>query len=159
MVSSLNKVILIGNVGKEPEVRSTQDGREIMSFPLATSEAWKDKSSGEKKERTEWHRIVIFAQPLVNIAKNYLHKGSKVYIEGTIHTRKWTDQSNVEKYSTEIVLQSYNSVMMMLDSKGASSGHSSDSHSNSGHKDPHHFENDKHKVEYEIENLDDEIPF
>ena len=159
MVNSLNKVILIGNVGKEPEVRSTQDGREVLSFPLATSEAWKDKSTGEKKERTEWHRVVIFAQPLVNIAKSYVHKGSKIYIEGTIHTRKWTDQANVEKYSTEIVLQSYNSVMMLLDSKGSQASDSSYSNSGGGHKDPHHFDNDKQKVEYEIENLDDEIPF
>ena len=157
MVNSLNKVILIGNIGKDPEVRSTQDGREVVSFPLATSEVWKDKTSGERKERTEWHRVVIFAQPLVNIAKNYIHKGSKIYIEGTLHTRKWTDSNNVERYSTEVILQSYNSVMMLLDSKNAA--HHNDSHPQAQNKEPSHFESEKPKVEYEIETLEDEIPF
>ena len=157
MGNSLNKVILIGNIGKDPEVRSTQDGKEVVSFSLATSEVWKDKTSNERKERTEWHKVVIFAQPLVNIAKNYIHKGSKIYIEGTIHTRKWTDSNNVERYSTEVILQSYNSVMILLDSKN--SAHHNDSQSQAQNREPSHFESEKPKVEYEVEILEDEIPF
>ncbi len=114
---SINKVILVGNVGQDPEIRVTQDGREIANFSLATTESWKDKSSGEKKEKTEWHRIVIFSQGLVGIAKSYIKKGSKIYIEGSLQTRKWTDSSGAEKYSTEIVLQNYNSTLQILDSR------------------------------------------
>jgi single-strand DNA-binding protein len=120
MAGSLNKVILIGNVGKDPEIRTTQDGREIVSFSLATSESWRDKASGERREKTEWHRVVIFAPPLVNIAKNYVHKGSKLYLEGALQTRKWTDQAGAEKMSTEIVLQNYNSVIVLLDARNSS---------------------------------------
>lgn len=156
MVSSLNKVVLIGNVGKEPEIRNTQDGREVASFPLATSENWKDKTSGERRERTEWHRIVIFAQPLINIIKSYVHKGSKLYIEGALHTRKWSDQSGIEKYTTEVVLQSYNSIMMLLDNRAA--GHSGVSSEIDGHREPSHHEPTKGKAEYAAE-IDDEIPF
>ncbi len=153
MAGSLNKVTLIGNVGKDPEIRSTQDGREVASFPLATSESWKDKS-GERKERTEWHRVVIFSQPLVTIIKNYVHKGSKLYLEGSLHTRKWSDQNGVEKYTTEVVLQAYSGTMVMLDSKGG--GHSAnDTHTSE--KSPSHLES--HKDEYVAEQIDDEIPF
>lgn len=116
-MSSINKVILVGNLGRDPEVRATQDGREICNLNLATSDSWKDKSTGERRERTEWHRVVILNDALVNVAKNYLRKGSKIYIEGALQTRKWTDKDGVEKYSTEIVLQGYNSNLTMLDGK------------------------------------------
>lgn len=122
MAGSLNKVMLIGNLGKDPEVRTTQDGKDIATLTLATSESWKDKSTGERRERTEWHRVVIFNDGLVNIAKNYLKKGSKIFVEGALQTRKWTDQSGQEKYSTEVVLQGFGSALTMLDSRGASSG-------------------------------------
>ena len=105
MAGSINKVILVGNLGRDPEVRNTQDGREIANLAIATSESWKDKNSGERKEKTEWHRVVIFNEGLVKVAKSYLKKGSKVYIEGSLQTRKWTDKDGQEKYSTEIVLK------------------------------------------------------
>ena len=111
---SINKVILIGNLGKDPEIRSTSDGREIASFSLATSESWKDKNSGEKREKSEWHNVVVFSQGLVGIIKNYVKKGSKVYLEGSLQTRKWTDKQGVEKYTTEVVLQNFNSTLQLL---------------------------------------------
>lgn len=117
MAGSVNKVIIIGNLGKDPEIRRTQDGRPIANLTVATSETWRDKSSGERKEKTEWHRVVIFSEPLCKIAEQYLKKGSKVYLEGSLQTRKWVDQSGVEKYSTEVVLQAYGGVLTMLDSK------------------------------------------
>ena len=113
---SLNKVQLIGNLGKDPEIRQTKDGKDIASFSLATSESWKDKNSGEKKIKTEWHKIVVFGA-IAGVVKNYVKKGSKLYIEGSLQTRKWTDKNGVEKYTTEIVLQNYNSNLQMLDSK------------------------------------------
>lgn len=119
MAGSVNKVILVGNLGRDPEIRATQDGREIANLNLATSDSWKDKNTGERREKTEWHRVVIFNDNLVNISKNYLRKGSKVYIEGSLQTRKWTDQSGVEKYSTEVVLQGFNGTLTMLDTKGS----------------------------------------
>tara|TARA_R110000737_G_scaffold219429_1_gene235498 strand:+ start:658 stop:1107 length:450 start_codon:yes stop_codon:yes gene_type:complete len=114
---SLNKATLIGNVGQDPEIRQTKDGKDVASFSLATSESWKDKSSGEKRDKTEWHRIVVFSQGLVGIIKSYVKKGSKLYLEGSLQTRKWTDKNDVEKYTTEIILQGYNSTLQMLDSK------------------------------------------
>lgn len=117
MAGSVNKVILIGNLGKDPEVRRTQDGKPICNLTIATSESWRDKSSGERKEKTEWHRVVIFSEPLCKIAEQYLKKGSKVYIEGALQTRKWTDQAGAEKYSTEVVLQGFNGSLTMLDGK------------------------------------------
>lgn len=113
---SINKVILVGNVGQDPEIRTTSDGREIANFLLATTESWKDKGSGEKKDKTEWHRIVVFSQGLVGVIKNYVKKGSKLYIEGQLQTRKWTDNQGIEKYTTEIVLQNYNSTLQIFDS-------------------------------------------
>lgn len=112
---SVNKVILVGNVTKDPELRSTSDGREIANFSVATSEKWKDKQ-GKQQEKVEYHRIVVFSQGLVGIVKNYVKKGSKLYIEGSLHTRKWTDNNGVEKYSTEIVLQNFNSTLQILSS-------------------------------------------
>ena len=116
MAGSVNKVILIGNLGKDPEVRNTQGGGKIVSFTLATSESWNDKASGERKERTEWHRIVVFNEQIAEIAERYLKKGAKVYVEGQLQTRKWTDQAGQEKYTTEIVLARFNGAMTMLSS-------------------------------------------
>lgn len=118
MAGSINKVILVGNLGRDPEIRAMNDGREIANLTIATSETWKDKSSGERKEKTEWHRVVIFNDGLVTVAKNYLKKGAKVYIEGQLQTRKWTDKEGQEKYSTEVVLQGYGGNLTMLDKPG-----------------------------------------
>src|SRR6266545_3301629 len=118
MAGSVNKVILVGNLGKDPEVRHTQDGRAIVNLSVATSENWKDKQTGERKERTEWHRVVIFNENLAKIAEQYLKKGAKVYLEGQLQTRKYTDKDGVEKYSTEVVLQKYRGELTMLNSRG-----------------------------------------
>ena len=122
MAGSVNKVILVGNLGADPEIRRTQDGRPIANLRIATSETWRDKNTGERKEKTEWHRVVIFSEGLCKVAEQYLKKGAKVYIEGALQTRKWTDQQGVEKYSTEVVLQGFNAVMTMLDGAGGRSG-------------------------------------
>ena len=122
MAGSVNKVILIGNLGKDPEIRRTQDGRPIANLSVATSESWRDKATGERKEKTEWHRVVIFSEPLCKIVEQYLKKGAKVYIEGALQTRKWTDQAGVEKYSTEVVLQGFNSTLTMLDGRSGGGG-------------------------------------
>jgi single-strand DNA-binding protein len=123
MAGSVNKVILVGNVGKDPEIRRTQDGRSIANLSLATSETWRDKTTGERKEKTEWHRVVVFNDNLCKVVEQYVKKGSKLYIEGQLQTRKWTDQSGAEKYSTEVVLQGYNGTLTMLDGgRGASGG-------------------------------------
>lgn len=115
MAGSVNKVILIGNLGRDPEVRRTQDGKPICNLSVATAESWRDKNTGERREKTEWHRVVIFNEGLAKIAEQYLKKGSKVYLEGQLQTRKWTDKDGVEKYSTEIVLQGFNATLTMLD--------------------------------------------
>ena len=117
MAGSVNKVILIGNLGADPEVRHTQDGRPIVNLRVATSESWRDKNSGERREKTEWHRVVIFSEGLARIAEQYLKKGSKVYLEGALQTRKWEDKSGQERYSTEVVLQGFNSTLTMLDGR------------------------------------------
>jgi single-strand DNA-binding protein len=117
MSASVNKVILIGNLGKDPEIRRTQDGKPICNLTIATSESWRDKATGERKEKTEWHRVVIFNEQLCKIAEQYLKKGAKVYLEGQLQTRKWTDQQGVEKYSTEVVLQGFNGALTMLSGK------------------------------------------
>ena len=122
MAGSVNKVILVGNLGKDPEIRRTQDGRPIANLSIATSETWRDKATGERKEKTEWHRVVIFNEGLCKVAEQYLKKGAKVYIEGALQTRKWTDQSGVEKYSTEVVLQGFNSTLTMLDGRSGGGG-------------------------------------
>ena len=118
MAGSVNKVILIGNLGRDPEIRRTQDGRPIANFTVATSETWRDKATGERREKTEWHRVVIFSEGLCRIAEQYLKKGSKVYLEGQLQTRKWQDQSGQDKYTTEVVLQGFNSQLTMLDRAG-----------------------------------------
>ena len=122
MAGSVNKVILVGNLGKDPEIRRTQDGRPIANLSVATPESWKDKNSGERKEKTEWHRVVIFNEGLCRIAEQYLKKGSKVYLEGALQTRKWTDKDGVDKYSTEVVLQGFNSSLTMLDGRSGGGG-------------------------------------
>jgi single-strand DNA-binding protein len=122
MAGSVNKVILVGNLGKDPEIRRTQDGRPIANLSIATSETWRDKGTGERKEKTEWHRVVIFSEPLCKIVEQYLKKGAKVYIEGALQTRKWTDQAGVEKYSTEVVLQGFNSTLTMLEGRSGGGG-------------------------------------
>ncbi len=154
MAGSVNKVILIGNLGADPEVRHTQDGRPIVNLRVATSESWRDKSSGERRERTEWHRVVIFNEGLAKIAEQYLKKGSKVYLEGSLQTRKWQDQSGQDRYSTEVVLQGFNSSMTMLDGRsegggggGYSSGGGSSSSGGGGSDD------------FQRGDIDDEIPF
>ncbi|MCK1740856.1 single-stranded DNA-binding protein [Bradyrhizobium sp. 139] len=122
MAGSVNKVILVGNLGKDPEIRRTQDGRPIANLSVATSETWRDKATGERKEKTEWHRVVIFNEGLCKVAEQYLKKGAKIYVEGALQTRKWTDQSGAEKYSTEVVLQGFNSTLTMLDGRGGGGG-------------------------------------
>jgi len=125
MAGSINKVILVGNLGADPEIRATKDGREIANLSVATTDSWKDKNTGEKKEKTEWHRVVIFSPSLVGIAKQYLKKGSKLYVEGSLQTRKWTDNNGQDRYSTEIVLQGFNGGFTMLDnpSSGGAGGY------------------------------------
>jgi single-strand DNA-binding protein len=147
VASSLNKVVLIGNLGRDPEIRSTNDGKEIANLTIATSESWKDKMTGEKKEKTEWHRVVIFSEGLVSVVKNYTKKGSKIYIEGSLQTRKWVDNTGQEKYTTEIVLQNFNSQLILLDSKGSGSGPSDSTNTR------------KTENSFDHSDLDDEIPF
>ncbi|MBX3507411.1 MAG: single-stranded DNA-binding protein [Parvibaculum sp.] len=157
MAGSVNKVILVGNLGADPEIRRTQDGRPIANLRIATSETWRDKNTGERREKTEWHRVVVFNEGLCKVVEQYLKKGSKVYIEGALQTRKWTDQSGQERYSTEVVLQGFNSVLTMLDGRsgggsgGGEYGGSDDygSSSSGGGGGRGNFSQD----------LDDEIPF
>jgi single-strand DNA-binding protein len=122
MAGSVNKVILVGNLGAEPEVRTLPSGSKMVQLSVATSENWRDKNTGERREKTEWHRVVIFSEGLVRVAEQYLHKGSKVYLEGALQTRKWQDQSGQDRYSTEVVLQGFNSTLTMLDGRGDNEG-------------------------------------
>src|SRR6201994_2176929 len=127
MAGSVNKVILVGNLGADPEIRRTQDGRPIVNLRVATTDSWRDKGSGERKERTEWHRVVIFSEGLAKVAEQYLKKGAKVYLEGALQTRKWQDKDGQDRYSTEIVLQGFNSTLTMLDGRGGAGAGASDS--------------------------------
>ena len=136
MAGSVNKVILVGNLGKDPEIRRTQDGRPIANLSIATSESWRDKATGERKEKTEWHRVVIFSEGLCKIAEQYLKKGSKVYLEGSLQTRKWQDKDGNDKYSTEVVLQGFNSQLTMLDTRGGGGGASAGSDDDFGSAGP-----------------------
>ena len=164
---SINKVILVGNVGGDPEIRNTSDGREIANFSVATSDFWKDKSTGERRDKTEWHRIVVFSQGLVGIIKNYVKKGSKIYLEGQLQTRKWTDNNGIDKYTTEVILQNYNSTLKLLDSAGGNAGgfnNSSSYGNNSGNSgyggQSSGGQNFPKKSQNEnFEDLDDDIPF
>lgn len=153
MAGSINKVILVGNLGRDPEVRATQDGREICNLNIATSDSWKDKQTGERRERTEWHRVVVLNDALVNVAKNYLRKGSKIYIEGALQTRKWTDKDGNEKYTTEVVLQGYGSNLTMLDGKNEGGSSRSSGGNDYGDSAP------QQRSRVSEAELDDEIPF
>ncbi|HME28492.1 MAG TPA: single-stranded DNA-binding protein [Pseudolabrys sp.] len=126
MAGSVNKVILVGNLGADPEVRRTQDGRPVVNLRVATSDTWRDKNTGERREKTEWHRVVIFSEGLAKIAEQYLKKGSKVYLEGALQTRKWQDKDGQDRYSTEVVLQGFNAALTMLDRAGGASSDNGD---------------------------------
>lgn len=152
MAGSVNKVILVGNLGKDPDVRMTQDGTKVVNLALATSEQWRDKDTQERKERTEWHRVVIFNERLADVADKYLRKGSKLYIEGQLQTRKWTDQEGKERYTTEVVVPRFRGELTMLDSARSSS---SDVESLSVEP----ANNSAREASPSIEQLDDEVPF
>ena len=158
MAGSVNKVMLIGNLGADPEVRHTQDGNPICHLRLATNETWRDRTSGERRERVEWHRVVIFNENLAKIAEQYLKKGSKVYIEGQLQTRKWQDQSGQDRYSTEVVLQRYRGELAMLDSRGGGGGGGDDGDSGGGF-DPGPASSSGVGGGGGSGDLDDEIPF
>ena len=147
MAGSVNKVILVGNLGRDPEIRSTQDGTKIASFSIATSESWKDKQTGERKDRTEWHRIAVFNERLAELAEKYLRKGSKIYVEGSLQTRKWTDTNNVERYTTEVLISRFRGELTMLDSR-SSGGENTEDSNLSGALLPSNFDE-----------LNDEVPF
>lgn len=132
MAGSVNKVILVGNLGADPEVRRTQDGRPIVNLRVATSDTWRDKATGERREKTEWHRVVIFSEGLAKVAEQYLKKGSKVYLEGALQTRKWQDKDGNDRYSTEVVLQGFNSALTMLDRAGGGGSDAGDDFGSSG---------------------------
>ena len=155
MAGSINKVILLGRLGADPEIRVSQDGKKIARFSLATSESWKDKSTNEKKEKTEWHKIVIFSSGLAEICEKYLKKGSLIYIEGQISTRKYTDQSGLEKYITEIVLQGYNCQLTMVDNRGENF----DSNNISSPSIENSFETKKKEENIQGIDIDDDVPF
>lgn len=157
---SINKVILIGNVGRDPEIRKMNNGNEVALFSLATSEYWRDKTSGEKKDKTEWHRIVVYSQGLVNIIKNYVKKGSKLYVSGSIQTRKWNDSQGIEKYATEIILQGYTAELQILDPRN-SGGNSQNSNSNNNPDDNYYSNVDTNQQDNNFIDkvIDDDIPF
>lgn len=143
-MSSVNKVILVGNVGKDPEIRATKSGSKIANLSIATSENWKDKNTQERREKTEWHRVVVFNEGLIGVIENYIRKGSKVYLEGALQTRKWTDQSGAEKFSTEVVLQGFGGTLVMLDGRSSAAEEKPQRAAQSSYTPP---------------DLDDEIPF
>ncbi|HTW33769.1 MAG TPA: single-stranded DNA-binding protein [Rhizomicrobium sp.] len=149
MAGSVNKVILIGNLGKDPDVRRMTSGEPVVNLSVATSESWRDKASGERKERTEWHRVVIFNENLAKVAEQYLRKGSKVYLEGQLSTRKWTDKDGQEKYSTEVVLNRFRGELVMLDGRGEGGGGGGAGRSGSGEA----------PASFDRGDMDDEIPF
>jgi single-strand DNA-binding protein len=163
MAGSVNKVILVGNLGADPEVRRTQDGRPIVNLRVATSDTWRDKNTGERREKTEWHRVVIFSEGLAKIAEQYLKKGSKVYLEGALQTRKWQDKDGQDRYSTEVVLQGFNSALTMLDRAGGSGGASSDAGGDFGSPGPTASREKRPAMAGagggKNDDMDDEIPF
>lgn len=162
MAGSVNKVILVGNLGADPEVRQFQNGGQVCNLRIATSETWRDKASGERKERTEWHTVAIFSEGLVKVAQNYLKKGSKVYLEGKLQTRKWQDKDGNDRYSTEIVLQGFDATLVMLDGRGEggggrdSGGYSGGGYSGGGGGGRQQMSGPKESFS---QDLDDEIPF
>ena len=157
MSGSVNKVILVGNLGREPEIRTMQNGGKVCNLSVATSERWKDRNTGENQERTEWHRVVIFDDRLCDVAERYLQKGSKVYLEGELQTRKWQDQSGQDRYSTEVVLRRFRGVLTMLDSRGGGGGGGGDYGGGSGGGG--NFPQDDGMSSGPSNDLDDEIPF
>jgi single-strand DNA-binding protein len=165
MAGSVNKVILVGNLGRDPEVRRLNSGKPVVNLSVATSENWRDKDSGERKEKTEWHRVVIFNENLAKIAEQYLKKGAKVYVEGQLQTRKWTDNAGVEKYSTEVVLQGFNATLTMLDGRDSAARGDDAGGGEFGRSSP--MENGREPARVAgrsggaslAEELDDEIPF
>lgn len=161
MAGSVNKVILVGNLGRDPEVRRLNSGKPVVNLSVATSESWRDRESGERKEKTEWHRVVIFNENLAKIAEQFLRKGSKVYIEGQLQTRKWTDpQSGVEKYSTEVVLQGFSGTLTMLDGRSEGAGASDSGGGDFGRSSPMEGGRDRGSSRASLaEEMDDEIPF
>ena len=154
MSGSVNKVILIGNLGRDPETRTMQNGGKLCNMSVATSERWRDRNSGEMQERTEWHRVVVFDEKLADVCEKYLRKGSKVFLEGQLQTRKWTDQSGQDKYTTEIVLQRFRSSLVMLDGRGEGGGDYSGGGGDSSHEESGAAPGGSSGAE-----LDDEIPF
>jgi single-strand DNA-binding protein len=160
MAGSVNKVILVGNLGRDPEIRSTQDGLRIANLSVATSESWRDKNSGERKEKTEWHRVAIFNERLVDVVEKYLRKGSKVYIEGALQTRKWTDKDGQERYTTEVVLQRFRGELTMLDGRSGGGGGESSYGSDAPDDDmPVRQSAARPARAAATQDLDDEIPF
>ena len=180
MAGSVNKVILLGNLGRDPDVRTMQNGKKVCTFSIATSNSWKDKETGEKKEKTEWHRVVVFNEGLVDVVENYVKKGSKLYIEGSLQTRKWTDDSGTEKYTTEVIIQGYGGRIDMIGTKGSNGNFSEESKDSNQKKTPEVNEeekktdlpeskdsnqkktpevNEEEKKTDSSDELDDEIPF
>ena len=155
MAGSINKVIILGNLGKDPEVRTFPNGGKVCNFPMATSENWQDKSSGERQERTQWHNVSILSEPIVNIAENYLNKGSKVYIEGQIETRKWQDNEGNDRYSTEVVLRPYKGQLVLVDSRSEISNQNNNQKMN----DDLNLKSNNENSEIPPIIEDDEIPF
>ena len=158
MAGSVNKVILIGNLGADPEIRSLTSGDRVANLRVATSETWRDRGSGERKEKTEWHRVVVFNENIVKVCEQYLRKGAKVYIEGAIQTRKWADQSGVEKFSTEIVLQKFRGELTMLDGRGDNAEHGEGAGQGGGFSSAPRAQSAAPREEFSAD-LDDEIPF
>ncbi|MGI9513164.1 MAG: single-stranded DNA-binding protein [Anderseniella sp.] len=170
MAGSINKVILIGNLGADPEIRHTQDGRPIANLRIATSENWRDRNSGERREKTEWHTVVIFSEGLCKVVEQYLKKGSKVYLEGQLQTRKWQDRDGNDRYSTEVVLQNFNSTLVMLDGRqggaGDSAGYNQDSGADFGRSSPMQRpqgggsgRQGQDAPSFARDDMDDEVPF
>jgi len=159
MAGSVNKVILVGNLGADPEVRRTQDGRPIVNLRVATSDTWRDKNTGERREKTEWHRVVIFSEGLAKIAEQYLKKGSKVYLEGALQTRKWQDKDGQDRYSTEVVLQGFNSALTMLDRAGSGASADSGDFGSSGPTASRERRPAMAAAGGKNDDMDDEIPF
>ncbi len=159
MAGSVNKVIIVGNLGRDPEVRHSQDGAKIVTFSLATSENWKDRNTGERRERTEWHRVVIFNDKLAEVVERYVKKGSKLYIEGQLQTRKWTDNTGQEKYTTEVVLPKFRGELTMLDSKGSSGSNFGALNQDPGPESMNQSVPDTSSTTGKYDDLDDDIPF
>ena len=158
MAGSVNKVILIGNLGADPEIRSLNSGDRVANLRIATSETWRDRGTGERKEKTEWHRVVVFNENIVKVCEQYLRKGAKVYVEGSIQTRKWTDQAGVEKYSTEIVLQKFRGELTMLDGRGEGAAEGEAGGYNGGFSSGPRAQSSAPREDFSAD-LDDEIPF